>query len=114
QGIEVTGSVPDVRPHLARAAVVVVPLLVGGGTRLTIYEAMAMAKATVSTSIGAEGLPIVPGLHYLQADDAGTFASDILRLLRHRPVREAMGQAANRLVRENYGSETIARQFEAI
>src|SRR5690606_7597333 len=52
-GIEVTGSVPDVRPYLAQASVVVVPLLVGGGTRLKIYEAMAMARATVSTTIGA-------------------------------------------------------------
>lgn len=114
QGIEVTGSVPDVRPHLAQASVVVVPLLVGGGTRLKIYEAMAMAKATVSTTIGAEGLPVEPGVHFLQADDAQAFAADILKLFRDPAMREAMGQASNRFVRDNYASETIARQFETI
>ena len=58
QGIEVTGSVDDVRPHLAAGSVYVVPLRIGGGTRLKIFEAMGMAKAVVSTSIGAEGLPV--------------------------------------------------------
>lgn len=114
RGIEVTGSVPDVRPHLAEASVVVVPLLVGGGTRLKIYEAMAMARATVSTTIGAEGLPVVPEAHFLQADTAERFADDIVRLLDDAALRRAIGDAANAFVREHYGSETIARQFEAI
>src|SRR4029079_4842246 len=56
-GVEVTGRVDDVRPHIARAAVYIVPLRIGGGTRLKIFEAMSMAKAVVSTTIGAEGLP---------------------------------------------------------
>lgn len=114
QGIQVTGSVPDVRPHLAQAAVVVVPLLVGGGTRLKIYEAMAMAKPTVSTTIGAEGLPVQPGVHFFQADDARSFADDIVKLLAEPGLRQEMGQASNRFVRQHYASETIARQFEAI
>src|SRR5690606_11560917 len=66
-GIASTGSVHDERPNLAQAWVVVVPLLVGGGTRLKIFESMALARATVSTTIGAEGLPVVPGTHFLQA-----------------------------------------------
>jgi glycosyltransferase involved in cell wall biosynthesis len=113
-GVEVTGSVPDVRPYLAAASVVVVPLLVGGGTRLKIYEAMAMARATVSTTIGAEGLPVEPGTHFLQADDPETFAADVLRLLDDAPFRRGIGEAANAFVRERYGSEPITRQFEAI
>ncbi len=113
-GIEVTGSVPDVRPYLAAASVVVVPLLVGGGTRLKIYEAMAMARATVSTTIGAEGLPVEPGTHYLQADDPETFAADVLRLLDDAQLRRRIGDAADAFVRAHYGSEPIARQFEAI
>ena len=113
-GIEVTGSVPDVRPYLAQASVVVVPLLVGGGTRLKIYEAMAMAKATVSTTIGAEGLPVEPGAHYLQADSAEQFAQDIVRLLDDPALRHRIGEAADQFVRSHYGSETIARQFESI
>lgn len=114
KGIEVTGSVPDVRPYLAQASIVVVPLLVGGGTRLKIYEAMAMARATVSTTIGAEGLPVQPGTHFLQADTPQAFASDILKLMNDDSLRRNIGEAANAFVRQHYGSETIARQFEAI
>ena len=66
-----TGTVADVRPHVAEAAVYVVPLRIGGGTRLKIFEALAMGKAVVSTRVGAEGLPIVPGQHFLQADEPG-------------------------------------------
>ena len=113
-GIAVTGSVPDVRPYLAQASVVVVPLLVGGGTRLKIYEAMAMARATVSTTIGAEGLPVESGTHFLQADTAAQFAQDIVRLIDDAPQRKRIGDAADAFVRAHYGSETIARQFESI
>lgn len=113
-GVTVVGGVPDVRPHLAEAAAVVVPLLVGGGTRLKIYEAMAMARAVVSTTIGAEGLPITPGMHYLNADDPATFASAVTRLLDDPAHRIAIGTAADHFVRERYGSETVAKQFESI
>lgn len=113
-GIEVLGSVPDVRPHLAEAAVVVVPLLVGGGTRLKIYEAMAMAKAVVSTTIGAEGLPVQPGIHFLQTDEPQAMADAIVQLLQNPALRQRIGDSADRFVREHYGSETVTRQFEAI
>src|SRR4029434_10391838 len=94
EGIEVTGSVDDVRPHLARAAVYIVPLRIGGGTRLKIFEAMAAGKAVVSTTIGAEGLPTESGRHLLIADGAEAFAAAVLRVvadtdLRHRLEREA-------------------------
>jgi glycosyltransferase involved in cell wall biosynthesis len=113
-GVIVAGGVPDVRPHLAAAAVVVVPLLVGGGTRLKIYEAMATARPVVSTRIGAEGLPLVPGEHYLAADEPDAFADAVIQLLGDADRRRALGTAADRFVRERYGSEPVARQFDAI
>ncbi len=113
-GVTVVGAVPDVRPHLADAAAVVVPLLVGGGTRLKIYEAMAMGRAVVSTTIGAEGLPVVPDKHYLNADDPAAFAAAVTQLLDNPSRRTELGTTADRFVREQYGSEPVARQFEAI
>src|SRR5262249_61814155 len=85
-GVTVTGTVPDVRPYLERAALVVVPLRVGGGTRLKIFEAMAMEKAIVSTHIGAEGLPVRGGEELLLADDPPSFAAAVVRLLRHDAI----------------------------
>src|SRR5262249_54224640 len=73
-GVEVTGRVDDVRPHIARGAVYVVPLRIGGGTRLKIFEAMSMGKAVVSTAIGAEGLPVTNGRDIVIADEASAFA----------------------------------------
>lgn len=113
-GVSVSGGVPDVRPHLAAAEVFVVPLLVGGGTRLKIYEAMTSGKAVVSTTIGAEGLAVVPGEHYLAADDPAGFAAAVSGLLSDPARRTAIGSAADRFVRASYGLEPIARQFEAI
>ena len=79
--IQLTGWVDDVRPYLAQRAVFIVPLRIGGGTRLKIFEAMSMGKAVVSTSIGAEGLPVKNGEHLLLADDPASFAESTLRLL---------------------------------
>ena len=79
--IIVTGRVDDVRPYMERASAYVVPLRIGGGTRLKIYEAMAMEKPIISTSIGAEGLPLKDGEHLLLADDAENFARSIVRVL---------------------------------
>jgi polysaccharide biosynthesis protein PslH len=111
-GVHVIGTVPDVRPYLASAAVVVVPLLVGGGTRLKIFEAMAMAKAVVSTTIGAEGLPVAPSEHFLLADDAHRFAGAVLQLLRSPADRVRLGRDAHRFVSAHSGAEAVARQFE--
>ena len=73
-GIRITGTVDDVRPFLRRGAIVVVPLRVGSGTRLKIFEAMACGKAVVSTTLGAEGLPVTSGKDIVLADDPGDFA----------------------------------------
>lgn len=112
-GVEVTGTVPDVRPYLGESAVVVVPLLVGGGTRIKIYEAMAMRKAVVSTPLGAEGLPVRDGEHLLLAETPEQFARAVLRLLRDEPLRRRLAASAQTFVADRYSAETIARQFMA-
>ena len=113
-GVEVVGTVPDVRPYLAEAAVVVVPLVVGGGTRIKIFEAMAMEKAVVSTPLGAEGLKLTPGEHIVIADEPADFAGAVCDLLEHADRRARLAAKARRLVTGNYSAERIARQFDEI
>ena len=111
--VEVVGLVEDLRPHLASAAVVVVPLRVGGGTRLKIVEGMAMAKAIVSTSPGAEGIEAVPGRDLLIADDPAGFADQVIGLL-HDPARaSSLGAAGRQLVLDRYAWSAAARDLEA-
>jgi len=112
--IQVTGTVDDVRPFIARAAVYVVPLRIGGGTRIKIFEAMSMEKAVVSTRLGAEGLPLVPGEHVLLADTPGEFAEAITTLLADATRREELGRASRRLVAERYSWEAAADAFDEI
>ncbi len=112
-GVEVVGTVPDVRPYLADAAVAVVPLRIGGGTRIKIFEAMAMRKAVVSTRIGAEGLAVHSGDDVLLADEPGEFAAAVVRLLDDAEYRRQLSTAARDLVCHRFGAETVARQFEA-
>ena len=114
KGVQVTGTVDDVRPFVAEAAVYVVPLRIGGGTRLKIFEALAMGKAVVSTSVGAEGLPLTPGQHFLQADSPEEFATAVLSLLEDVPRRRAIGEAGRRLVEARYTWEKIGREFERL
>jgi glycosyltransferase involved in cell wall biosynthesis len=92
--IEVTGRVPSVVEHLHQSAVVIVPLRIGGGTRLKIYEAMATAKAVVSTTVGAEGLDVHHGRDIMLADDARSFAQAVIRLLRDPGLRRRFEKAA--------------------
>ncbi|HEX5473905.1 MAG TPA: glycosyltransferase [Vicinamibacterales bacterium] len=111
-GVTVTGRVDDVRPYMAAGAAYVVPLRIGGGTRLKIFEAMAMGKAVVSTTVGAEGLPVRSGEHLLVADDADAFASAVVRLLRHPEERQALGAAARAFVVAGYDWEVVAAELE--
>ncbi|HEV7472423.1 MAG TPA: glycosyltransferase [Pyrinomonadaceae bacterium] len=110
----VTGRVDDVRPYMERAAAYVVPLRIGGGTRLKIYEAMAMEKAIVSTSIGAEGLPVKDGAELLLADTAESFASAVIRVLQEPSVARSLGAAAAATVREQFGWGRVAERFGRI
>ena len=107
-GVRVTGRVDDVRPYMAEAAVYIVPLRIGGGTRLKIFEAMSMGKAVVSTSIGAEGLPVTDGHHVLLADEPDAFASRVVDLLRDRERRARLEVAARALVQEHYDWSAVA------
>jgi glycosyltransferase involved in cell wall biosynthesis len=111
-GVEVTGRVDDVRPHVARGAVYVVPLRIGGGTRLKIFEAMAMRKAVVSTTVGAEGLPVSADVNIAIADGPQRFADEVIRLIRDRQARANLAAAARRLVVERYDWSAVAQDFE--
>jgi glycosyltransferase involved in cell wall biosynthesis len=111
--VEVTGTVPSVIDYLRDAAVVVVPLRVGGGTRLKIFEAMAAGRAVVSTSIGAEGLDVVSGSDLVLADDDAGFASAVIDLLRDGDQRRALGHAAAESA-ARYDWPQVAATFEEI
>jgi sugar transferase (PEP-CTERM/EpsH1 system associated) len=110
--VEFTGAVGDVRPYLARAAVVVAPLRAGSGTRLKILEAMAMAKPVVTTAIGCEGLDVVDGEHLLVAGDAQVFAEETARLMSDRKRASELGRAARALAERNYSWRAIVQQLE--
>jgi polysaccharide biosynthesis protein PslH len=111
-GIDVTGTVGDIRPYVAEAAVFVVPLRMGSGTRLKIFEALAMGKAVVSTSVGAEGLPLVPGEHYLRADHPADFAREVSSLLKDPERRKKLGAAGRSLVEKRFGWTQVTREFQ--
>jgi len=108
--VEITGSVPSVIEHLKQAAVVVVPLRIGGGTRLKIYEAMAAGKAVVSTSVGAEGLVVHHGSDIWLADDAGSLAEAVVALLLNRELRRDMERAAAAQARK-FDWSAVAEKF---
>jgi glycosyltransferase involved in cell wall biosynthesis len=109
--VTVTGTVADVRPYLESASVVVVPLRVGGGTRIKIYEAMGMERAVVSTTIGAEGLDVADGRHIVLADQPAAFADAVIALLQSPPRATEIGQAAASHVRTHFGWASVAEQF---
>ena len=113
ESIEVTGSVPSVVDHLHAAALVVVPLRIGGGTRLKIYEAMAAGKAVVSTSVGAEGLDVHHGRDIVLADDAAAFSESVVRVLRDEKLRRRYEQSAAALAVE-YDWATISEKFLSV
>ena len=112
--IHVTGRVSDVRPFLERGSVFVVPLRIGGGTRLKMYEAMAMEIPVVSTSIGAEGLPVRDGEHLVIADDAESFAAAVVGLLQDPARQQALAQSAAEYVRRECSWERVATDFADI
>jgi sugar transferase (PEP-CTERM/EpsH1 system associated) len=112
--IIVTGRVDDVRPYMERAAAYVVPLRVGGGTRLKIFEAMAMEKPIVSTTIGAEGLPVTDGAELLLANTPEAFAAAVVRILRDSDRANELGQRAAKLVRAEFGWQKVAERFASI
>lgn len=111
--VVVTGYVTDVRPLIHHAAVYVVPLRVGGGTRLKVLDAMASGKAIVSTSIGCEGIEVRPGEHIAIGDTPEAFARETVQLLRDGDARRALGCAARRLAEERYSWRIVGDQLLA-
>jgi len=111
--VQITGSVLSVVEHLREAAVVVVPLRIGGGTRLKIYEAMAAGKPVISTTIGAEGLDVKHGVDIWLADDAEAFAGAVVRFLRDEDARRSLGLAAATTAADHDWS-AVATKFRQI
>jgi sugar transferase (PEP-CTERM/EpsH1 system associated) len=112
--VEVLGFVPEVRPYLQAADLVVVPLRVGGGTRLKILEALAMGKAVVSTSVGAEGIEAAEGEGIVRADHPKDFANHVLALLDNPQKRTEVGAAGKYLVEARYSWDRITRDLERV
>lgn len=110
----VTGTVADVRPYLWGSAVSIVPLRIGGGTRLKIFEAMAAKLPVVSTTVGAEGLPVTDGRHIAIADSAELFARRCLELLADRDRRQRMADDAWNLIAREFSWDAVTRDFEGM
>jgi polysaccharide biosynthesis protein PslH len=113
-GIAFVGEVKDVRPYLDQAAVIVVPLRIGGGSRLKILEALAARKAVVSTSIGAEGLDLDAEKHLVVADSPWDFARRTVELLTSKEKRRCLGENGRRRVIERYSWDGIASRLEDV
>lgn len=112
--VTLTGFVDDIRPYVAQAHVYVVPLFVGSGTRIKVFEAMAMGCPVVSTTLGIEGLDVADGENFLRADDAAAFVRSILLLMGDASMRTRLAIAARRLMEERFSWSQVAHQFEAI
>ncbi len=112
--VVLTGYVEDIRELLNRACVSIVPLRIGGGTRLKILESMAAGTAVVSTSVGCEGLDVMPGEHLYVADDPNDFADRVLFLLRDDAERKRIEENALSLVKERYDWDIIASKMEEV
>ncbi len=112
--VTVTGRVDDVRSYMNCHTLYIIPLRIGGGTRIKAYEAMAMAKAVVSTRIGVEGLPVKHGDHVLIADEPQEFAAAVVRLLRNVDERKHLELNARTFVETRFSWETVAEVFARI
>lgn len=110
--VEVTGFVDDVRPYMARAKALVVPLRSGGGTRLKILEGLSFGVPTVSTSVGAEGINLTDGVDILIGDTPEQFAAQVVQLLKNEALGHRLANAGRRLVEEQYSWQAVGRSLE--
>ncbi len=110
----VTGFVDDIRPYVSKAAVYVVPIRVGGGTRLKVLDAMAQGKAIVSTSVGCEGIEVTDGEDICIRDDVRSFVNATVSLLHSDPERNRLGVAARQLAVSRYSWEEIGKDLNAV
>ena len=111
EGVIVTGRVPEIKPYFAEATVFVVPLRIGSGTRLKILEALAMGKAIVSTTVGAEGLDLKDGEEIFIADEPTTFADAVTRLLTEPSLRRRIGENGRARVERDYDWRSIGEKL---
>ncbi|MDD9973949.1 MAG: glycosyltransferase family 4 protein, partial [Candidatus Poribacteria bacterium] len=114
EGIVVTGRVPEIKPYFAETTVFVVPLRIGSGTRLKILEALAMGKAIVSTSVGAEGLDLKDGEEIFIADEPKVFAEAVTRLLKDPSLRRRIGKNGRARVERDYDWRSISEKLHQL
>ena len=114
EGVVVTGRVPEIKPYFAEATVFVVPLRIGSGTRLKILEALAMGKAIVSTTVGAEGLDLKNGEEIFIADEPTTFADAVTRLLTDASLRRRIGENGRARVEQDYDWRSIGQKLHTL
>jgi len=112
-GVELCGLVDDIRPYVHGASAYIVPLRIGGGTRLKILDALAMGKAIVSTAIGCEGIAVTPDHDILVADEPATFAQAVLSLLNDPARAKALGQHGRTLVEQRYDWRALGATLDA-
>lgn len=112
--ITITGRVSDTRPYIAGAGAYVVPLRIGGGTRLKVLEAMAMGRPIVSTRLGCDGFPFQDGREVRLADEPATFAAAVVKVLQDRELAGRLGQAARACVEAHYGWDAIVPLMERL
>ncbi len=113
-GVVVTGRVPEIKPYFAAATVFVVPLRIGSGTRLKILEALAMGKAIVSTTVGAEGLDLKNGEEIFIADEPTDFADAVIRLLTDPQLRRRIGENGRARVEQDYDWQSIGGKLHTL
>lgn len=111
EGVIFTGYLDDIRPTVARSWASIVPLRIGGGTRLKILESLALGTPVVATTKGAEGLDLVPGRDILTADEPADLAAGVLRLLQDVELRKTLSHNGRRAVEAKYDWQIIGRQF---
>ena len=112
--IQLTGWVEDVRPYIAKAGIYIIPIRIGGGTRMKIYEAMAMGKAIISTTIGAEGLAVKDEKNILLEDDPYQFSQKIIKLEKDSRMRTRLGENASAYVKKHCSWQQVGEIFEEI
>lgn len=112
--IKVYADVEDIRPYMERGKVYVVPLRIGGGTRLKILEALALKKAVVSTTLGSQGLNLKPDVHLLVADEPEDFANKVVKLMETKELRMRLGEEGRRLVELDYNWRHSCEKLEAV